>query len=776
MQRIGESRWRPLELCFWPDQAALPAKGKEYPGLGYKRAPLPPNEDADNPLYKQDDFRMFALKSVRSALLDTEKAKRRDPRLHQYTGVACPEMKKSMTCPRGDSCTFSHNVFEYWLHPSRYRTQLCNDGIGCNRKVCFFAHTLDELRVSSVKVLNLTGDAAKLVGMEAGAVDPFSGGPDHDFPLSPPGRELWQDRPSAVMDSSNPPAPGLSLEDLAQLAHLQNKLRAANNAGLLCCGADTARPGNHHGGLHEEVAAAIANMQHQQANRQQQPDLVQIMSQLMLGKEQQQQQQLPEHAQYLAAAAAYAQQAQVQVHQELSALQLLSHIQASSGSPSLVEQYESALALLLGTDSLPEEPQHHHLPHYPPPSPSEQQAVCSSRYMDAGMGPPSNVWVPGQQHSTTAPAPHLYPQVSHQQYRPGQLDQQQQQQQYGRDRQVCGPASPSYAFNPRFTVHRHPGHPPRPWGSQGSPPPSALSAAVSRARTQPQPYQPAAPGALQQPDRAHAQGMLSLSQQAPGARFPGPSAQPGGYHAPEPGRRTLQEQGWQQHDRSVAAPLAGDASAFMHADMHGAHRMSSGHCGQAGWHGDLSASTAMELGMVQQQQQHSACMTTHTFQPAAPIGPAAPGVRPGSCISLGAPLPARTEQPRGWMTAPQSLPATGLLPGPVQPLVAKACAAAGPVGAGAYHQMPSAFKGVSSLRSPSPIGEGVLGTTGTTATSTSLLSHSHSPTYSDSEDSTLGLGGLQPAAAYQREGKGALATAAAFGEGRQVVSPTAGQA
>ncbi|KAJ9509668.1 hypothetical protein QJQ45_011337 [Haematococcus lacustris] len=37
MQRIGESRWRPLELCYWKDQGALPAKGKEYPGLGYKR-------------------------------------------------------------------------------------------------------------------------------------------------------------------------------------------------------------------------------------------------------------------------------------------------------------------------------------------------------------------------------------------------------------------------------------------------------------------------------------------------------------------------------------------------------------------------------------------------------------------------------------------------------------------------------------------------------------------------------------------------------------------
>ncbi|KAJ9510858.1 hypothetical protein QJQ45_027732 [Haematococcus lacustris] len=44
MQRIGESRWRPLELCWWPDQGALPAKGKEYPGLGYKRLRDKPHE------------------------------------------------------------------------------------------------------------------------------------------------------------------------------------------------------------------------------------------------------------------------------------------------------------------------------------------------------------------------------------------------------------------------------------------------------------------------------------------------------------------------------------------------------------------------------------------------------------------------------------------------------------------------------------------------------------------------------------------------------------
>ncbi|KAJ9526307.1 hypothetical protein QJQ45_009785 [Haematococcus lacustris] len=54
MQRIGESRWRPLELCFWPDQGALPAKGKEYPGLGYKRLrDKPPKAQQQQPAEAQ---------------------------------------------------------------------------------------------------------------------------------------------------------------------------------------------------------------------------------------------------------------------------------------------------------------------------------------------------------------------------------------------------------------------------------------------------------------------------------------------------------------------------------------------------------------------------------------------------------------------------------------------------------------------------------------------------------------------------------------------------
>lgn len=54
-------------------------------------------------------------------------------------------------CPRGDVCPYAHNVFEYWLHPTRYRTQMCNDGARCNRNICFFAHCPEQIRVPKVK-------------------------------------------------------------------------------------------------------------------------------------------------------------------------------------------------------------------------------------------------------------------------------------------------------------------------------------------------------------------------------------------------------------------------------------------------------------------------------------------------------------------------------------------------------------------------------------------------------------------------------------------------
>ncbi|XP_054819793.1 zinc finger CCCH domain-containing protein 20-like [Prosopis cineraria] len=75
-----------------------------------------------------------------------EKARRRDPRKFQYSATPCPDFRLA-NCKKGDSCDFAHGVFECWLHPSRYRTQLCKDATNCRRRVCFFAHTPDQLRI-----------------------------------------------------------------------------------------------------------------------------------------------------------------------------------------------------------------------------------------------------------------------------------------------------------------------------------------------------------------------------------------------------------------------------------------------------------------------------------------------------------------------------------------------------------------------------------------------------------------------------------------------------
>ncbi|GAB2275825.1 hypothetical protein Dimus_010574 [Dionaea muscipula] len=105
-----------------------------------------------------DNFRMYEFKVRKCARGRShdwtecpfahpgEKARRRDPRKYHYSGAACPEFRRG-SCRKGDSCEFAHGVFECWLHPARYRTQPCKDGPHCKRKICFFAHSPEQLRV-----------------------------------------------------------------------------------------------------------------------------------------------------------------------------------------------------------------------------------------------------------------------------------------------------------------------------------------------------------------------------------------------------------------------------------------------------------------------------------------------------------------------------------------------------------------------------------------------------------------------------------------------------
>lgn len=118
------------------------------------------NDAIDEAIYGSDEFWMFSYKVKRCPRVrphdwtdcpyahSNEKARRRDPRQVPYCAIAC-EAYKHGKCPKGDSCQFSHGVFEYWLHPARYRTRVCHAGPYCQRKVCFFAHTPGQLRLEA---------------------------------------------------------------------------------------------------------------------------------------------------------------------------------------------------------------------------------------------------------------------------------------------------------------------------------------------------------------------------------------------------------------------------------------------------------------------------------------------------------------------------------------------------------------------------------------------------------------------------------------------------
>ncbi|KAA8517048.1 hypothetical protein F0562_017134 [Nyssa sinensis] len=126
--------------------------------LEKKEYPVDPSlPDIKNSIYSTDEFRMFSFK-VRPCsrayshdwtecpfVHPGENARRRDPRKYHYSCVPCPDFRKG-ACRRGDMCEYAHGVFECWLHPAQYRTRICKDGTSCNRRVCFFAHTPEELR------------------------------------------------------------------------------------------------------------------------------------------------------------------------------------------------------------------------------------------------------------------------------------------------------------------------------------------------------------------------------------------------------------------------------------------------------------------------------------------------------------------------------------------------------------------------------------------------------------------------------------------------------
>ncbi|KAI7732277.1 hypothetical protein M8C21_004849, partial [Ambrosia artemisiifolia] len=185
------------------DEKDVVAARKEYP----VDVSMP---DINNGVYGSDEFRMYTFKVKPCSRAYThdwtecpfvhpgENARRRDLRKFNYSCVPCPEFRKG-SCLKGDSCEYAHGVFESWLHPAQYRTRLCKDETGCARKVCFFAHRVEELR----PVYASTGSGlpspksgsvhpVAVTSMEMGSMSPLALGSTPQ--MSPPTSPMWQNK------------------------------------------------------------------------------------------------------------------------------------------------------------------------------------------------------------------------------------------------------------------------------------------------------------------------------------------------------------------------------------------------------------------------------------------------------------------------------------------------------------------------------------------------------------------------------------------------------
>jgi|UniRef100_A0A2N9IKS7 hypothetical protein len=180
--------------------------------------------EADAPVdaYSCDHFRMFEFKVRRCARGRShdwtecpyahpgEKARRRDPRKYHYSGTACPDFRKG-NCKKGDTCEFAHGVFECWLHPARYRTQPCKDGTSCRRRVCFFAHTPEQLRVLPPQ------QSPRSVNSVTNSVESYDGSPfRHAIEASCAKTLPFMSSPSSISPPATPPAESPPMSPMTQ--------------------------------------------------------------------------------------------------------------------------------------------------------------------------------------------------------------------------------------------------------------------------------------------------------------------------------------------------------------------------------------------------------------------------------------------------------------------------------------------------------------------------------------------------------------------------------
>jgi hypothetical protein len=117
--------WRSSSCCYCT-RARHRAPARTFTRLTCQPVPPPcPHQvvECDNLEHTRDDWDTCPFAHV------GEVVTRRPP--HTHLPKLCPKARRA--CRKGRACPYAHNVFEHWLHPSRFKTEICQHGSRCGR-------------------------------------------------------------------------------------------------------------------------------------------------------------------------------------------------------------------------------------------------------------------------------------------------------------------------------------------------------------------------------------------------------------------------------------------------------------------------------------------------------------------------------------------------------------------------------------------------------------------------------------------------------------------
>jgi hypothetical protein len=101
-----------------PAAVPLSSLTASYPLPSSPKPPAPQVVECDNPEHTREEWDACPFAHV------GEVVTRRAPQTH--LPKLCPKARRA--CRKGRGCPYAHNVFELWLHPSRFKTEICQHG------------------------------------------------------------------------------------------------------------------------------------------------------------------------------------------------------------------------------------------------------------------------------------------------------------------------------------------------------------------------------------------------------------------------------------------------------------------------------------------------------------------------------------------------------------------------------------------------------------------------------------------------------------------------